>query len=99
MNSAQRLSEQSAKRQPVGEDPRALARESGAERNKVPRFVTRACVSHLLAIPEEEIRQISHDAGLGHIERAGNEEVTYFTYDEMWQLGLLAAQMKRDREH
>jgi len=36
--------------------------------------VTQARVSHLLAIPEEEVRRISRDAGLGRVERAGNEE-------------------------
>jgi hypothetical protein len=36
-----------------------LVRDIGALDNEVPRFVTRARVSHLLAIPEEEVRQIS----------------------------------------
>jgi hypothetical protein len=99
MSSAQRSSEQSATKHSIGETPRNLAHDAGPPRNEVPRFVTQARVSHLLAIPEEEVRQISRDAGLGRVERAGKEVVTYFTYDEMCQLGLLAAQIKRAGEH
>jgi len=99
MNSAQRLVRESATKQSVGEGARSAAEGAGALANGVPRFVTQARVSHLLAIPEEEVRRISRDAGLGRMERAGNEEETYFTYDELYQVGVLAARNKRSREH
>jgi len=99
MNSAQRLVRESATKQSVGDGARSVAEGAGALANVVPRFVTQARVSHLLAIPEEEVRRISRDAGLGRMERAGNEEETYFTYDELYQVGVLAARNKRSREH
>jgi hypothetical protein len=65
--------------------------------NEIPRFVTQARVSYLLAIPEEEVRRISREAGLGRVERAGDEEVTYFTYEEFHRVGLLASQDQQER--
>ena len=99
MNSAQRSVRESGTKQSVGEEARSIADGAGLLANGVPRFVTQAGVSHLLAIPEEEVRRISKDAGLGRVERAGNEEETYFTYDELYQVGVLAARKKRTREH
>ena len=99
MNSAQRLVRESATKQSVGEGARGVAEGADVLANGVPRFVTQAGVSHLLAIPEEEVRQISRDAGLGRVERVGNEEETYFTYDELYQVGVLAARSKRRRDH
>ncbi len=58
--------------------------------NEVPKFVTRARASHLLGIPEAELRRISAESGLGHVERAGNEEETYFTYEELRRICRLA---------
>ncbi|SRR5258707_249343 len=98
MNSAQRFSSQSATKTSIGKDSRTTIPGAGVLGNQVPRFVTQARVSHLLAVPEEEVRQISRDAGLGRVERVGKEEVTYFTYDEMYQVAVLAAQNKRARE-
>jgi hypothetical protein len=63
----------------------------GTMANEVPRFVSQARVSHLLSIPEDEVRRISIEAGLGRVERAGSEEVTYFTYEEFHRVGILAA--------
>jgi hypothetical protein len=58
--------------------------------NVVPKFVTQARASFLLGIPEAELRRISEDSGLGHLERAGNEEEMYFTYEELRQICQLA---------
>jgi hypothetical protein len=57
----------------------------------VPKFVTQARASYLLGIPEDELRLISKESGLGHLERAGNEVETYFTYEELWRICLHAA--------
>ena len=65
--------------------------------NEIPRFVTEARASHLLGIPEEELRRISQESGLGRVERAGNEEQTYFTYEELRQLLMLALNQKQIR--
>jgi hypothetical protein len=99
MRRAQRLNGHSAAKQSIAEGPSTIAQDAGALGKEVPRFVTQARVAHSLAIPEDEIRQISRNAGLGRVERAGTEEVTYFTYDEMCQLGLLAAQNRQARQH
>jgi hypothetical protein len=57
----------------------------------VPRFVTQARASHLLGISEAELRRISSESGLGRVERAGDEEETYFTYEELQRVCFLAA--------
>ena len=51
--------------------------------NDVPKFVTQARASFLLGIPQEDLRRISEESGLGHLERAGNEEEVYFTYEDL----------------
>jgi hypothetical protein len=51
--------------------------------NEVPIFVTRARASYLLGIPEAELRRISEESGVGQLERAGNKEEMYFTYEEL----------------
>jgi hypothetical protein len=56
----------------------------------VPKFVTQARASFLLGIPEAELRRISEESGLGQLERAGNEEEIYFTYEELRQICQLA---------
>jgi len=58
--------------------------------NDVPKFVTQARASYLLGIPQEDLRRISKESGLGHLERAGNEEEMYFTYGELRQICQLA---------
>lgn len=63
--------------------------------NEIPRFVTEARASHLLGIPEAELRRISEESGLGHVERAGDEEKTYFTYEELPQVWVLAEFQKQ----
>jgi hypothetical protein len=59
--------------------------------NEVPKFVTQARASFLLGIPAAELRRISEESGLGHLERAGNEEEMYFTYEELRQICQVAA--------
>jgi hypothetical protein len=54
--------------------------------NDVPKFVTQARASFLLGIPETELHRISVESGLGHLERAGEEEETYFTYEELQRI-------------
>ena len=58
--------------------------------NDVPKFVTQARASFLLGIPPQDLRRISDESGLGHVERAGNEEELYFTYDELRKVCQLA---------
>jgi hypothetical protein len=63
--------------------------------NEVVRFVTQARASYVLGISEEELQRISRDSGLGHVERAGDEEETYFTYEELQRVWILAAYEKQ----
>jgi hypothetical protein len=58
--------------------------------NEVPKYVTQARASFLLGMPEAELSRISEESGLGHLERAGNEKETYFTYEELQRICLLA---------
>ena len=58
--------------------------------NDVPKFVTQARASYLLGIPESELRRISVETGMGHLERAGREEEMYFTYEELRRICRLA---------
>ena len=60
--------------------------------NEVPKFVTRARASFLLGMPKAELQRISNKLGLGHVERAGNEEETYFTHEELRRICTVAAQ-------
>ena len=59
--------------------------------NQVPKYVTLARVSFLLGIPEAELSRISKESGFGHVERAGNEEETYFTDEELRRICMLVA--------
>jgi hypothetical protein len=85
---------QQKKAKPAGKDARATAQMEEAMKdlnNDVPKFVTRARASYLLGIPQEDLRRISEESGLGHLERAGNEEVMYFTYEELRRICQLAS--------
>jgi hypothetical protein len=59
--------------------------------NQVPKYVTRARASLMLGIPEAELSRISKESGLGHVERAGSQEETYFTYEELQRICMVAA--------
>jgi len=58
--------------------------------NQVPKYVTQARASFLLGMPEAELDRISKESGLGHEERAGNEKETYFTYEDLQRICVLA---------
>ena len=58
--------------------------------NQVLKYVTQARASFLLGIPETELSRISEEWGLGDVECAGNEAETYFTYEELQRICLLA---------
>ena len=45
----------------------------------------------MLGLPEGELNRISKESGLGHVERAGNQEETYFTYEELQRICMVAA--------
>ncbi len=76
----------------VEEDAMVIVAAKGeVMNNQVPKYVTQARASFLLGIPEVELSHISKESGLGHVERAGNEEETYFTYEELQRICKLAA--------
>jgi len=58
--------------------------------NQIPKYVTQARASLLLGMPEAELDRIAKESGVGHVERAGNEEETYFTYEELQRIFVLA---------
>ena len=62
--------------------------------HQVPKYVTRVRASVILGIPEEELNRISRESGLGHVVRAGNQEETYFTYEELQRICLVSLQKK-----
>ncbi len=45
----------------------------------------------MLGIPEAELSRISKESGLGQVERAGNQEERYFTYEELQRICMLTA--------
>jgi hypothetical protein len=54
------------------------------------KYVPRRRASALLGISEPELARISSESGLGHKEFAGSQEETFFTYDELRQICLMA---------
>jgi len=56
------------------------------------KYVTRRRAAVLLGISENELSRISHESGFGHTERAGEAEETFFTYEELRQICMLATQ-------
>jgi len=54
------------------------------------KYVPRRRASVLLGISEAELARISSESGLGHKEFAGSQEETFFTYDELRQICLMA---------
>jgi len=60
--------------------------------NEIPKYVTRARAAYLLGLPMEELSRISHETGIGQRERAGNQEEWFFTYEELQQICVFAAQ-------
>jgi hypothetical protein len=60
--------------------------------NEIPKYVTRARAACLLGLPVEELSRISQETGIGHIERAGNKEEWFFTYEELQKICVFATQ-------
>lgn len=60
--------------------------------NRIPKYVTQSRAAYLLGLSIAEISRISHETGIGHVERAGNEEERFFTYEELQQICVLATQ-------
>jgi hypothetical protein len=69
---------------------RGLGEAMNELNNDVPKFVTQARAAYLLGIPQSELRRISTETGIGHLERAGREEEMYFTYEELQRICRLA---------
>ena len=57
--------------------------------SSVPKYVTQGRAAVLLGIPESELSRISSESGLGHTERAGEQEETFFTYEELRRICLI----------
>jgi hypothetical protein len=68
-----------------------MAAQGAVMSNQVPKYVTRARASLMLGIPETDLSRISKESGLGLVERAGNHEETYFTYEELQRIGMVVA--------
>jgi hypothetical protein len=60
--------------------------------NQIPKYLTQARAAYLLGLPVEELSRISHESGIGHMERAGNIEEWFFTYEELQKICVLATQ-------
>jgi len=60
--------------------------------NRIPKYVTQSRAAYLLGLSVAEISRISHETGIGHLERAGTEEERFFTYEELQQICVLATQ-------
>jgi len=58
--------------------------------SSVPKYVTQGRAALLLGIPESELSRISSESGLGHTERAGEQEEIFFTYAELRRICLMA---------
>jgi hypothetical protein len=61
--------------------------------DQIPKYVTQARASYLLGLPADELSRISHESGIGHMERAGNKEEWFFTYEELQKICVLATQV------
>lgn len=61
--------------------------------NQITKYVTQARASYLLGLPIDELSRISHETGIGHMERAGDQEEWYFTYEELQKICVLATQV------
>jgi len=60
--------------------------------NQIPKYVTQSRAAYLLGLSVAEIGRISSETGIGHLERAGQEEERFFTYAELQQICVLATQ-------
>jgi hypothetical protein len=53
------------------------------------KYVTRRRAAVLLGLSEQELSRISSESGLGRTEMSGEEEETFFTYEELRQICML----------
>jgi hypothetical protein len=60
--------------------------------NQIPKYVTQARAAYLLGLPADELGRISDEAGIGHLERAGDKEERFFTYEELQKICVFATQ-------
>jgi hypothetical protein len=60
--------------------------------NQIPKYVTLSRAAYLLGLSVSEIGRICRETGIGHLERAGQEEERFFTYQELQQICVLATQ-------
>ena len=58
----------------------------------IPKYVTQARAAYLLGLTVEELSRISHETGIGHMERAGDVVEWFFTYEELQRICVWAAQ-------
>lgn len=54
------------------------------------KYVTRRRAAVLLGLSEQELNRISSESGYGHREVADGQEETFFTYEELRQICMLA---------
>jgi hypothetical protein len=59
-------------------------------KNDIPKYVTQARAAYLLGLPVEEVDRISAESGIGHLERAGNVQERFFTYEELQRICVVA---------
>jgi len=59
-------------------------------KKEIPKYVTQARAAYLLGIPVEEIGRLSQESGIGRLERAGNIEERFFTYEELQRICVMA---------
>lgn len=60
--------------------------------SQVPKYVTRGRAALLLGIPEDELARLSCESGLGHTECAGEQQETFFTYEELRKICQMTVQ-------
>ncbi len=60
--------------------------------NQIPKYVTQARAAYLLGLPAEVLGRISLETGIGHLERAGDKEERFFTYEELQKVCVFATQ-------
>jgi hypothetical protein len=68
---------------------RCFLREEMTMNSQVPKYVTQGRAALLLGISEDELSRLSHESGLGHTECAGEQEETFFTYEELRKICML----------
>lgn len=76
-----------------GEEPAIwiTASQEAVMKDQIAKYVTRARASLILGIPEAELNRIAKESGLGYVERAGDQEETYFTYEELQRICMVAS--------